>query len=383
MIISRDQGEVGSWAFIDQHHNVANIQRADWDRLLKMCHVVMDILYRSELLIPSNARLQFPYGGNIDAWEKINDISIPLYQHRHPRRVVSGQAYTMNYVVRTSPLSPLKHVERPSSDQSVIENAIVSCGQTLDKYERLQRERQQVVVYPVILDVLGTGNVLDARGHRQEEPNVIWLTGTVLTHPRITVQTQSDAWLPYTLLAEPQQGVYVRNAPRLEAVLHEIEQRLGIVPVSEWSSFSVPDGPYHLGNVMDNEGHVLPTLEREDAEKKLPWKVVEKIWDETKAAPSQVFVELTREFLRGAVHDNREDNEVRASLARWMVWQEPKVAEWLAGVEGLLADPPSDDLLVLIVELDGKRPLNPPKGEHAKNFLQRMAGVLHEVLGYA
>ena len=93
------------------------------------------------------------------------------------------------------------------------------------------------------LYVFGSGTVFNAEGKKVHLPLVTWIHGSLLGGPYLQVRTQCDAFLPYTLLAEPQPEVYARNAPRLEAALREIEAVLGVpAEPEEVTRYAVADG---------------------------------------------------------------------------------------------------------------------------------------------
>lgn len=134
---------------------------------------------------------------------------------------------------------------------------LVLCEETLD---RLEEKRS--FLYPGKVEIHGKGIVLGATGLEQERSEVIWIFGLTLVHHIVNVITQSDAWLPFTLLAEPQPEVWKRNAPRLESTLQEIQYLLGIVPeVERVTDYAVIEG-FHLTNHTDADNNVIPTHSR-------------------------------------------------------------------------------------------------------------------------
>ena len=124
--------------------------------------------------------------------------------------------------------------------------------------ERLIQKRSlspsdSTTLYPTTVDVLGTGVVYNAAGHKYEFPNVVWLSGAGDGRLAVDVNTQIDALLPYTLLGEPQLDVYNYNQPRLESALREIQSRLGIIPITDDHNKYVLINGLHLANYMDDD----------------------------------------------------------------------------------------------------------------------------------
>ena len=120
-------------------------------------------------------------------------------------------------------------------------------------------EEKRSFLYPSKVEIHGKGIILGATGLEQELPEVIWIFGLTLVHHIVNVITQSDAWLPFTLLAELQPEVWKRNVPRLESALQEIQYLLGIVPeVERVTDYAVIEG-FHLTNHTDADNNVILT----------------------------------------------------------------------------------------------------------------------------
>ena len=114
--------------------------------------------------------------------------------------------------------------------------------------------------YPVDVDVSGTGVVLDEEGQGHEQGDVVWLGGLTLNHHVVTVNAQSDAFLPWSVTGVEQEGIWQRNAPRLEGALEMTERMLGYEAYADSTDHAHVDG-YRLLNRKDVEGDVVPTVE--------------------------------------------------------------------------------------------------------------------------
>ena len=222
MIVDRDLGPVASWWFEDRRRPVYPNSRSELRRLLEMCQSATEVLEAHDLLRPVKVVLS--------GWLRSSSDSNALVRVEEPDVIV---------------IMPKEVGAR---------GLLTHCETTLD-----QLERKHSFLYPVDIDILGVGAVLTVKGTRCELPDVTWIWGKTLDSHIVDVRTQCDAWLPYTLFAEPQREVWQRNAPRLEAALQEIQNRLGIAPyVNEHSDYAIIDG-FRLINHTDVDGEVLRT----------------------------------------------------------------------------------------------------------------------------
>lgn len=86
-------------------------------------------------------------------------------------------------------------------------------------------------VYPTQITITGRGTILVPDGSQLERPDVLWLWADVDAEDcTLWLCSQSDAWLPRTLLGQPQPEVQALNAPRLERAMKAIERAVG----AEW-----------------------------------------------------------------------------------------------------------------------------------------------------
>ena len=222
MIFDREQGVVADWWFEDRRRLVSPTSRAELHQLLEMCQSAALVLEEHDLLRPTKVVFAGWLRPNTDTVATVRveepDVAVPI-----PREIDSR-------------------------------GLIAHCEKILDELEQ-----KRSFLYPTDLYILGAGVVLDADGQEREQPDVTWLWGKTLDAHIVDVCTQSDAWLPYTLLAQPQPEVWRLNAPRLEAALQEIQKRLGILPyINGDSDHAVIDG-FHLKNHTDIDGEVLQT----------------------------------------------------------------------------------------------------------------------------
>ncbi|MBD2769159.1 hypothetical protein IC235_14805 [Hymenobacter sp. BT664] len=222
MIFNRKKGIVADWWFEDRRRLVSPTSRTELHQLLEMCQSAALVLEVHDLFRPSRVIFEGWLRPNPDTGDTVRveepDVTVAIPQEIGSRELVTY------------------------------------CEKALDKLEQ-----QRSFLYPIDLYMMGAGVVLDADGQEQEQPDVTWLWGKTLDAHIVNVCTQSDAWLPYTLLAQPQPAVWKLNAPRLEAALQEIQNRLGILPyINSHSDHAVIDG-FRLSNHTDCDDEVLPT----------------------------------------------------------------------------------------------------------------------------
>jgi hypothetical protein len=79
------------------------------------------------------------------------------------------------------------------------------------------------LVYPLRVEISGSGVIVGTSGDSVLE-DVVWLHAITLDTFYITVGTQSDAWLPFSLKGEAQPDIYTLNAGRLEQALQQIQR---------------------------------------------------------------------------------------------------------------------------------------------------------------
>jgi hypothetical protein len=224
VIVNRRAGAVGSWWFEDRSRSVRPHTLTELQELLRMCRIAAQILDRHGLLQPTTIELV--------GWTRFEPATGTLSRADRPDLVLS--------------------VPRGIGAGGIVEVVETAL------------EQLQPFLYPVDIEVKGTGVVLDAAARSHVLPDITWLAAKTLDAHVMEVGTQSDAWLPYTLSGVPQRQVWQHNAPRLEAALREIQAALGVAPVApSHTTHAVIDG-LRLSNHVDVDGDVIATCAEGD-----------------------------------------------------------------------------------------------------------------------
>ncbi len=221
MIVDKHLGCVADWWFEDRRSLVIPDSRIKLHQLLSMCQNVTEILENYQLLRPS----QIFFSG----WLQYNTEQDSLTKVQQPDRIIT--------------------LVQKNNTHSLL----ADCEEILD-----QLETKQGFLYPIDVEISGVGIILDAHKQPQEFPDVTWLLGKTLDAHIVDVNTQSDAWLPYTLLAEPQTKVWEYNAPRLKSALEEITMKLGISPVTDSHTQYAIIEDFTLMNHTDANDQIIP-----------------------------------------------------------------------------------------------------------------------------
>ena len=223
MVLEMNMDAVADWWFEDRRKSVSPTSRKELIDLIKMCQSTVEILEAYNLLQPSKAIFS--------GW------LCSEYNHKNTYRVEKP-----NITIDIP-----KHLNAQS--------LLNCCDLVLP-----QLERDNFFLYPIDLEILGTGIIIDADGKEKELPNVTWISGKTLDAHIVDVLTQSDAWLPYTLLGEPQPKVWNYNAPRLEKALQEIQECLKVIPVIDThGEYAIIEG-FQLKNLTDIDGEVIKII---------------------------------------------------------------------------------------------------------------------------
>lgn len=221
MLIEKDKGCVATWWF-ESVLPVPTLSRESLHEMLVMCQTVVEILAAHELLRPSKVVLS--------KWMKPGSDELKL-------------------------IADEPHYELSLNPSSGSAEFIDACERALTE---LQSRRG--FLYPNHIEITGTGVIFDAAGNRCEQADVCWVWGATLGHHIVYVKTQSDAWLPYTLRAEPQPEVWKHNAPRLEAALREMEAAFGVAPAYEPQTPCALVHEYTLSNHTYSDGEVVEVI---------------------------------------------------------------------------------------------------------------------------
>ena len=113
---------------------------------------------------------------------------------------------------------------------------------------------------PVSISVIGVGDILTSNGQVIQEENVVQLDLLLTDAYVINVLTYSDAWLKFDLKGVSQEIVWLRNAPRLESALLEIEKCIGVKATIDKYSWAVKYDQYRLENIRDDDGELLSVI---------------------------------------------------------------------------------------------------------------------------
>ena len=183
MILPNQTGTVAEWIFDDglvNHLNWPSLQGT-----LEVCQTMTSILMAHRLLVPNKVCLS--------QWMKAGE-----------RRVAESE-----------------RVEKPEIFVSVdpanyLAEIFTTCRSIIEGES----------VYPLRVEISGSGVIVGAAGDSVLD-DVVWLRAITLDTFYVTVGTQSDAWLPFSLNGEAQPDIYTLNAGRLEQALQEIQRQSG------------------------------------------------------------------------------------------------------------------------------------------------------------
>lgn len=185
-------GPIGEWYFEQHQPLVAPYGLDEYRRLLALVQSIAEVLEEHELLFPRLVRFHHPQ------WEQ-RDVERPLPTDANASHL-AGACEALLAGARPGPFS-----------------------------------------LPAVTEILGDGLVLDPLLGAQQLPDVMWLSATAYGNLAVSVATQVDAWMEYTIDAKLQPEVHRLNAPRLKAALVEIQRRTSIAPVTEPTHFAVPE----------------------------------------------------------------------------------------------------------------------------------------------
>ncbi|MEY2497293.1 MAG: hypothetical protein QOD12_849 [Verrucomicrobiota bacterium] len=184
MILQRDNGPVAEWAF--ENSPIHRLRWATLEHSLRLCEKIVSILHTHKILYPDTVRLS--------QWIRAGDHG-----------VAQGE--------RVSRTDTLISLSSSDSFQEVFSSS------------RFIVEKEEV--YPVLIDISGSGVLVTEQGDTMVE-DLAWIRATTLDILTITVATQCDAWLPFTLKGEPQPDIYRLNADRLATALQAIQRQTGL-----------------------------------------------------------------------------------------------------------------------------------------------------------
>lgn len=212
MIIPRHKGSVAKWTFEN-----GLIQQLNWQVLeqsLTSCATVASILSSYKLLSTNTIRLS--------VWMRAGEQNV----------------------------SQSKRIEKADISFSVdpsnpFMDTLSLCHSILDSE----------YVYPLTVEILGLGAIVTDHGEIFVD-DLVWLRARTMDTFNISVVTQSDVWLPFSLQGEPQHAIYSLNADRLTNALQEIHQQIGFdLEEGVESYYSVIKG-FRLENIRYADGSI-------------------------------------------------------------------------------------------------------------------------------
>lgn len=97
-------------------------------------------------------------------------------------------------------------------------------------------------------------------------------------------------------------------------------------------------------------------------------------------APPDPPIEATRKFLQSFLSEASFFEDVRRDVADMLTVNARPILEGLAGIEGLLENPPEEGELLMLVAYDANWVLEDRSAEGAKAWLRELGQVLREEL---
>lgn len=217
MMLSCDKGSVAEWLFED-----SCVQQLTWlflERALTSCATVVSILSARKLLFP-------------------NTICLSQWMQAGEHEVAQSKC------IQKPDVNISVHPSKPLVDVFSL------CRLMIDSES----------VYPLKIKIFGSGIIVTNQGDSVVN-NLVWIRARTLDTFDISVATQSDAWLPFSLKGEPQHDIYRLNADRLADALQDIEQQTGFkVEEGLESYYSIIQG-FHLDNVRYADGSIVDVSE--------------------------------------------------------------------------------------------------------------------------
>lgn len=212
MVLPHHNGPIAEWIFKD-----GSVQQLTWselERALTSCTVIASILYAHKLLFPNHVRLS--------QWMRAGEYGV-------------AQSYRV--------------------DKADINISVHSLNSFVDVFSAARLVIDSEAVYPLTIEILGSGEVITNQGTSLVD-DLVWIRAITLDILSISVGTQSDIWLPFSLKGEPQYDVYQLNSNRLTFSLQEIQKETGFQPEEGVESdYSVIRG-FHLDNVHYADGSI-------------------------------------------------------------------------------------------------------------------------------
>ena len=227
---------VGEWDFTATDRPSCDRDRACLQPLLEMAQVAASVLAEQELLTIE--------GLTFSTWLK--------YDAGLDNMIAATEEAPLNVEVATD----------------LAKGGLVAyCNALLD-----EQEKRRDFLFPAQIEFSGTGLVLTPGDAAVRWPRVTNFYVHEFAGYRLTLNTQCDAWLPFSLKSIAQPQIYQRNAPRLATALADIQKQLNAtVEAEDHTRYSYIKG-YQLENLMD-EGDTQPDIYFLDEE--LTWHAPE------------------------------------------------------------------------------------------------------------
>src|SRR4051794_19172682 len=216
MIVPRDKGPVGEWTF--ENGPISNLNWSTLEECLSWCSEVASIF--------SSHRLLFPKAVQLSQWMRASGSKVA-----ESERVGKGV---------------IKLLVDPSKG---FKDVISRCREIIYAES----------VYPLKVEIFGSGVIVNDSAEEIVD-DLIWIRATTLDILRLSIMTQSDVWLPYSLRAEPQYDIFVQNSDRLVSALEEVRRHTGFeLEEGVQTHYSVVNG-FHLENVRYADGSVVDLI---------------------------------------------------------------------------------------------------------------------------
>jgi len=211
MLLERNRGPVASWRF--EGEAVSELTWQTLERSLSACQAVTSILSARNLLLPARVA--------VSRWMRAGQHGV--------------------------------------ADGKRIEKTDLKIGNGTDIFREVHFAAQEALevdaAYPLTIEISGSGVVKTGTGDLRVN-DLVWLRTTTLDRFVLSVNTQSDAWLQYSLKGEDQREIWSLNAERLAETLKEIQQQTGFeLEQGVESPYSIISG-FYLNNIRYRDGSV-------------------------------------------------------------------------------------------------------------------------------
>lgn len=212
MILPCDKGSVAEWLFEDK-----SVQRLTWpflENVLVSCRSAISVLSTYELLFPKTVCLS--------QWMQAGECEV----------------------------AQSKRVDKPDINVSV-----QAPKSFVDIFSLCRLMLDNESIYPLKIKIFGSGVIISEQGNSVVD-NLVWIRARTMDTFDISVITQSDVWLPFSLKGEPQHNICRLNAARLTKALQNIEQQTGFILEEGLESYYASVQGFHLDNLRYADGSI-------------------------------------------------------------------------------------------------------------------------------